>query len=110
MREYNEYMLHIYPQGRIVEKSRANGMLGRVYLYISEMASRKNRKYAQRPHRGNMIKSNLQRFRDGSTQALTAPGGVLTQFLVRVRKLFVNGIKMRMASVLKGGQYRKKSK
>jgi len=117
MREYNEYMLHIYPQGRIVEKQRGNNMLGRVYLYISEMANSKNRKYSQRPHRRGMIKSTLQRFRDGSTQSkrglyatLTAPIGVLTQFLVRLRKLFVNGIKMRMASVLKGGQYRKKSK
>jgi hypothetical protein len=35
---------------------------------------------------------------------------VLTQFLVRVRKLSVNGTKMRKASVLKAGKYRKKSK
>ena len=117
MREYNEYMLHEYPQGRIVEKQRGNNMLGRAYLYSSEMANSKNRKYSQRPHRGNMIKSTLQRFRDGSTQTkrglyatLTAPIGVLTQFLVRVRKLSVNGTKMRKASVLKAGKYRKKLK
>ncbi len=92
-------------------------MLGRAYLYISEMANSKYIRYAQRPHRGNMIKSTLQRFRDGSTQTkrglyatLTAPIGVLTQFLVRVRKLSVNGTKMRKASVLKAGKYRKKLK
>ena len=117
MREYNEYMLHEYPQGRIVEKPRGNNMLGRAYLYISERANSKYKRLTQRPHRGNMIKSTLQRFRDGSTQAksglyatLTAPIGVLTQFLVRVRKLSVNRIKMRKASVLKAGKYRKNSK
>ena len=117
MREYNEYMLHECPQGRIVEKQRANNMLGRVYLYISERANSKYKRLTQRPHRGNMIKSNLQRFRDGSTQAksglyatLTAPIGVLTQVMGNLRKLFVNGIKMRKASVLKAGKYRKNSK
>ena len=92
-------------------------MLGRAYLYSSEMANSKYKRISQRPHRGNMIKSTLQRFRDGSTQAkrglyatLTAPIGVLTQFLVRVRKLSVNRTKMRKASVLKAGKYRKKSK
>jgi len=52
-------------------------MLGRAYLYISEMANSKYRRYAQRLHRRGMIKSNLQRFKDGSTQALTAPTACL---------------------------------
>ena len=88
-------------------------MLGRCYEIISEMASRSsNRKYAQRPHSGlpnkeDMIVRNSNRSPRGLHATLTAPIGVLTQFLVRLRKLFVNGKQMRMASVLKAGKYRK---
>ena len=117
MREYNEYMLHNYPQGRIVEKQRGNNMLGRAYLYISEMANSKYKRYAQRPHKRSLKKQTYRLFRDVAKGIRTAPsacwrilGNRYTQVKGRVRKIFVNDKQMRMASVLKGGQYRKKIK
>ena len=96
-------------------------MLGRIYQIISENVSKTaNRIYPQRPHRNGLIRINTKVLRAVST----APSACLRSlkqlklhgksglFVVRghLRKLFVNGSKMRMASVLKGGKYRKNSK
>ena len=117
MREYNEYMLHEYPQGRIVEKQRGNNMLGRAYLYISERANSKYKRLTQRPHKRSLKKQTYRLFRNVARGIRTAPSACwrrlsnrYTQFLVKVRKLSVNNKQMRKASVLKGRQYRKKSK
>jgi len=124
MREYNEYMLHEYPQGRIVEKQRGNNMLGRAYLYISERANSKYRRYAQRPHKKSLKKQTYRLFKDVAKGIRTAPsrllrnaGAVIGKGINAIRKVTsrlrrqgVNDKQMRMASVLKGRQYRKKSK
>ena len=99
-------------------------MLGRIYQMISENVSKTaNRIYPQRPHRDGLIRINtkvMQVLRAAST----APSACLRSlkqlklhgqsglFVVRghLRKHFVNGKQMRMASVLKAGKYRKNSK
>ena len=99
-------------------------MLGRIYQMISENVSQTaNRIYPQRPHRDGLIRINtkvMQVLRAAST----APSACLRitkgkgdkalrsiqEKCSSLRKHFVNGKQMRMASVLKAGKYRKNSK
>ena len=117
MREYDEYMLHTYKyHRRNVEKHQGKSMLGIMYQIISEMASPYECHNSPRsgnhrlPNEEDMIVRNSNRSPRGLYAVLMAPIGVLTQVMGNVRKLFVNGKQMRMASVLKAGKYRKNSK
>ena len=114
MREYDEYMLHTYKyHRRNVEKHQGKSMLGIIYQIISEMASPYNRPRSgnhRLPNEEDMIVRNSKWSPSGLYAVLMAPIGVLTHILIRLRKLFVNGKQMRMASVLKAGKYRKNSK
>ena len=99
-------------------------MLGRIYQMISENVSKAaNRIYPQRPHRDGLIRINtkvMQVLRAASTApsaCLRITKGKGNKALRKVidscsslRKHFVNGKEMRMASVLKAGKYRKNSK
>ena len=124
MREYDEYMLHTYKyHRRNVEKHQGKSMLGEhksmlgiMYQIISEMASPYECHNSPRsgnhrlPNEEDMIVRNSKWSPSGLYAVLMAPIGVLTQVMGNVRKLFVNGKQMRMASVLKAGKYRKNSK
>ena len=114
------------------EKLRGKKMLDRIYQRILENVSKTaNRLYPQRPHNIVPIKDwqpwgALIRINTKVLQALkvasTAPSACLRiskgkgdkalrsiqEKCSSLRKHFVNGNKMRMASVLKAGKYRKK--
>ena len=62
-------------------------MLGRVYLYVSEMA---NRKYAQRSHRPPLRRHTYKSFRvvsDGASRLLRNAGAVIGKGINAIRKV-----------------------
>ena len=62
-------------------------MLGRVYLYVSEMA---NRKYAQRSHRPPLRRHTYKGFRvvsDGASRLLRNAGAVIGKGINAIRKV-----------------------
>lgn len=62
-------------------------MLGRVYLYVSEMA---NRKYAQRSHRPPLRRHTYKGYRavsDGASRLLRNAGAVIGKGINAIRKV-----------------------